>query len=473
MALRDGEEMKELLHKFGKFYSGVIINFIGIFIFVGILSVVCGDYGWMPNKNIYAISQFVYQAVIPVMIAYVSGNRMCRFNKRDESERIHAGGAIAVMVVSGVILSDTGSGIFGAMILGPISGLLWEKVLGPLVKEVKSGLEMVIRNIVSAVAGSVMAILAFYLLVPVMSAAVKFLMRGVDILIERNLIFLLSVIIEPAKVFFLNNSINHGILIPLGIQQAEQMGESILFLLETNPGPGFGVLLALYFQKREKRKKYAAEMFVEFIGGVHEIYFPEVLSNLWLLLALVTGGAAGNFCFSVLNGAVMGVVSPGSIITVLLVSSKYRVVSVLVGILVSAAVSAVTAMLILKIQKNRTINRKVRDIPQVEPQDASQVEMEKEMSLKIGFVCNTGVGSSAMGAALFRRKLKEMNMVQAEVTAYAADQIPEDLDILVCQKDLKELLLKELEAGCVCTVENLLNQKEYMTIIEEIQKRGK
>lgn len=460
--------MKQLLHKFGTFYSRVIINFIGIFIFTGVLSVVFGDYGWIPNKNIYAISQFVYQTVLPVMIAYVSGNQICCSKKQEDAERIHTGGAIAVMAVSGILLADVRSGILGAMILGPISGILWERALKPFVKKVSTGLEMLIYNVAAAGAGSILAILAFYLIAPIISSIVKVLLLGMDILIEQKLIFLLSIIIEPAKVFFLNNSINHGILLPLGLQQAEQMGESILFLLETNPGPGLGVLLALYFHQKEKKKKYAAEIFVEFVGGVHEIYFPEVLSNLWLLLALIAGGAAGNFCFSILHAASAGIISPGSIITVLLVSSKYRVISVLAGILVSSLVSAAVATFILKLQSRRETDKKEYRVPQVE----AKTEKEKERNLKIGFACNTGIGSSAMGAALFRRKLKEMNITGVEVVVYAADQIPKDLNVLVCQRELKELRYKELKAELVCTVEDLLDQSEYMKIIEKIQKRG-
>ena len=153
---------------------------------------------------------------------------------------------------------------------------------------------MLVRNVTAAFAGSIMTLVAFYLIAPVISAGENILLSGIDYLIEHKLIWLVSFVIEPAKVFFLNNSINHGILIPIGMQQAEQMGESILFLLETNPGPGLGILAALYLEKKEKRKQYAASMFVEFVGGIHEIYFPEVIANMWLLLAMICGGSAGN-----------------------------------------------------------------------------------------------------------------------------------------------------------------------------------
>lgn len=472
--------MKKLLHRFGKFYTKVIINFIGIFIFVGILSVVFGDYGWLPNEDIYAISQFVYKVVIPIMIAYAAGNQAGHLGECAGSKHLQIGGAIAVMATSGMILADDEIGILGAMILGPLSGMLWKYMLEPKVEKVKTGMEMLVRNVTAAFAGSIMTLIAFYLIAPVISAGENILLSGIDYLIEHKLIWLVSFVIEPAKVFFLNNSINHGILIPIGMQQAEQMGESILFLLETNPGPGLGILAALYLEKKEKRKQYAASMFVEFVGGIHEIYFPEVIANMWLLLALICGGAAGNLCFLILHGATTGVVSPGSIFSVLLVCTQNRILGVLVGIIVSAAVSAAVAILILKWQKKRfKISEKntMEEIGSVEKtapvvQSVLEGKVEKKMIQKIGFICNAGVGSSAMGAALFRKKLREMNLTEIEVEAYAADQIPEDLDAVVCQKDLMEMLLPELRAVKVYIVESLLNQSEYMAIIEEIQKGG-
>lgn len=459
--------MKRYLHRFGRFYSRVILNFIGIFIFVGILSVVFGDYGWMPDENMYAISQFVYQAVLPVLIAYTAGNEM-RSVEQGKEDRYHAGGAIAVMATAGMILADERNGILGAMILGPISGILWERLLKERVQKVRTGLEMLVRNAAAAIVGSIMAVIAYYFLSPMISAFTDVLLFGIDYLIGHKLIWLLSFIIEPAKVFFLNNSINHGILLPLGMQQAEQLGESMLFLLEANPGPGLGLLSALYVWRKEKRKEYAASIFVEFIGGVHEIYFPEVLSNIWLLLALIGGGAAGNFCFLVFDAAVTGAVSPGSICSVLLVCGRNRIWSVLLGILVSAAVTAALAILILKWQDRRKKNAD----SSMESQTIPEVRTEKEMGIKIGFICNAGVGSSAMGAALFRRKLREMNIIGVEVEAYPADQLPDDLTFAVCQRDFKEMSAFELKAEKVCTVESLLNQSEYTAIIEEIRKRG-
>lgn len=476
--------MRNAIHKFGKFYSNIMINMIGIFIFVGILSVIFGDYGWAPNENIYAISQFVYSYVIPALIAYAAGNHMGQiYEKRPDVPKTginHAGGAIAVMAAAGVMIADKNCAILGAMILGPVCGLLWKHVLEPLTRKAVQGMEMLTRNLVAAIVGAAFSIAAYYVLTPVLSAVTHVIMMGVDWLIAHKLICLTSVLIEPAKVFFLNNSIHHGILLPLAMQQAEQNGSSMLFLLETNPGPGLGVLLALWLSNRKKRKEYAAYMFVECIGGIHEIYFPEVLANLWLLLALIPGGMAGILCMSVFHVASAGLVSPGSILTLLFMSG-HHVLATLFAVAISTAVSCAIAFFILKrqgkwcteaaISAQEEKEEAVQEKKEEAVQEKRQV-LEKELmqGIKIGFICDAGVGSSAMGAALFRRKLKEEGMDGITAEAYAVDQIPEDLTIGVCQRAFLEILQKESNLSNIVTMESLLNQTEHLALIEKLRK---
>lgn len=449
---------------------------IGIFIFVGILSVIFGDYGWVPNENIYAISQFVYSYVIPALIAYAAGNHMGQiYEKRPDVPKTginHAGGAIAVMAAAGVMIANKNCAILGAMILGPICGLLWKHVLEPLTRKAVQGMEMLTRNLVAAIVGAAFSIAAYYVLTPVLSAVTHVIMMGVDWLIAHKLICLTSVLIEPAKVFFLNNSIHHGILLPLAMQQAEQNGSSMLFLLETNPGPGLGVLLALWLSNRKKRKEYAAYMFVECIGGIHEIYFPEVLANLWLLLALIPGGMAGILCMSVFHVASAGLVSPGSILTLFFMSG-HHVLATLFAVAISTAVSCAIAFFILKRQGKWCTEAAIsaQEEKKEEVQEKRQMLEKGQMQeIKIGFICDAGVGSSAMGAALFRRKLKEEGMDGITAEAYAVDQIPEDLTIGVCQRAFLEILQKESNLSNIVTMESLLNQTEHLALIEKLRK---
>lgn len=507
--------MKQMLHKVGKFYSNIMINMIGIFIFIGVLSVIFGEHGWIPDKNIYAISVFVYSYVVPILIAYTAGNQIGKIHEADDPQLRtsgihHAGGAIAVLAASAMILADKNCAILGAMIFGPCCGFLWKNLIEPWTRKVVPGLEMLVRNLAAALTGILVAFAAYFVMAPAVQMLTDVLMLGLNWLISRRLLCLASIVIEPAKVFFLNNCINHGILLPLGMQQAEKAGESVLFLLESNPGPGLGVLLACWLCKRQNRKKYAAYLFVESIGGIHEIYFPEVLSNLWLVLALIAGGVTGSFFFSVLQVGAAGVVSPGSIVTVLLMTSQHAGAA-LVSVAASAAAAAGTAVIILKIQEKRNREKSVAQLPEaeeeyknkenqnVEPgrheieknpviqlwsvdkeeikqQDSGRMEFfrEKEtmeqQEIKIGFVCDAGVGSSAMGAGLLRRKLKEQGMDGIQVEAYASDQVPPDLTIAVCQKNFKEMLQQTIPAEHIVVMESLLDQEAHMHLIEYLKK---
>ena len=502
--------MKQVLHKVGKFYSNIMINMIGIFIFTGVLSVLFGECGWFPDSRIYAISVFVYSYVVPILIAYTAGNQIGKIHEADDphmrtSGTHHAGGAIAVLAASAMILADKNSAILGAMILGPLCGFLWKNLIEPWTRKVMPGMEMLVRNLAAALAGMLMAFVAYFAITPAVQAVINVLMPCVNWLIAHRLVCLASIVIEPAKVFFLNNCINHGILLPLAMQQVEKAGASVLFLLESNPGPGLGVLFACWLCRKSKRKKYAAYLFVECIGGIHEIYFPEVLSNLWLMFPLIAGGVTGSFFFSVLQAGAAGVVSPGSIVTVLLMTSQHAGAA-LISVAASAAAAAGTAVIILKIQENRNREKSAIQLLEAEEENknkepgrqdveknpvvqlhsvdkeetkqqdsgilkfSGEKEHMEQQEIKIGFVCDAGVGSSAMGAGLLRRKLKEQGMDGIQVEAYASDQVPQDLTIAVCQKNFKEMLQQTIPAEHIVVMESLLDQEAHMRLIEYLKK---
>ena len=467
--------MRNTIHKFGKFYSSIMINMIGIFIFTGVLSVVFGDHGWWPNADIYAISAFVYSYVIPILIAYTAGNQIGTVHEATDPDRRttgvhHAGGAIAVLAVSGMILADKNSAILGAMILGPVCGYVWKHLLEPWTRKVVPGLEMLTRNLAAAVTGMGFALIAYIGLAPFIHALTQVLMMGVNALLERNLVCLVSLVIEPCKVFFLNNCINHGILLPLAIQQAGETGTSILFLLESNPGPGFGVLLALWLCQRKRRKEYAAYLFVEGIGGIHELYFPVVLSNLILLIPLIAGGMTGSFLFSVLGVTADGAISPGSILTVLLMTGRKAPLAACC-VAASALVSMGVACLILRMQEQKRREKEASFKKQKTAQEEKAVEHKEKLT--IGFVCDAGVGSSTMGAGLFRRILREQGFEGISVEAYAVDEVPQDLAIAVCQRSFQALLENENSGLEIHAMESLLSRDEHLALIQTLQKEGK
>lgn len=438
------------LHRIGKFYTRVIMNNIGIFIFIGLLSVVFGDCGWFPNEDIYAFSEFSYKIILPIMIAFESGRETGGKN----------GGIPAVITMSGLLVAGTDVGILGAMLIGPFAGFVWKHLDRFLEKKADYRLKMLAGNLGVAVTGGFLAVLVYFLLIPILELFTDAVYAGVHFFVAHRMTGLLSIVIEPAKVLFLNNLVNHAVLVPLGMKQLSEYGSSVLFLLEANPGPGFGLLLALFLTKKKNRGTYASAMFAQTIGGIHEVYFPFVLSDMRLLFPLILGGAAGNLCFQSLGAGVQGMVSPGSVFIVLLMAGKEHFWSVFAGAAVSAIVSFALGILLLR---KGTVK---------EPQEEAHTEEKREMLTvkKIAFVCDGGFGSSAMGAALMRRMLNQKGMEGIHVEAYAAECVPDDADLIICQKDFYPMLPKTLLSREVHQVENLLQAQELEPVIEKLQK---
>ena len=534
------------LRRIGNFYTRIIMNNVGIFIFVGLLSVLFHEQGWFPNENMYALSQFVYHWILPVLIA-LEGGRLIGGKEGNIS-----GGILAVLTVGGMLMKDTDAGIFAAMIAGPAAGSLWKLVDQKIRQSVNPGIQMLVRNLCLGILGALLAALGMWAIVPVLNVLAGGLYRGVDFLVQQKMTWLLSFLIEPAKVFFLNNVTNYAILVPLGMQQVQETGKSILFLLEANPGPGLGVLLALYWKLKEEKKKQelAAAIVTEAAGGIHEVYFPYVWSNFRLLLPLILGGVSGTICFSLLGAGVQGVVSPGSIVTLLLMSGRSSLIPVLAGIFVSAVVAFYGGLLVLGSGKKESVSddegekldgeegEKAKEpiwnfdcdnteqdkengrnlvggaseISEAEKQDLAEAGLEKsncgasnladseadgkeiagfetekrkceegiEETIathtsplqKIAVVCNGGMGSSAMGAAVFRRLLRQEQITDVTVDAYAADLVPDTAQIIVCQKDYRPLLPKELDGREIYTVESLMQAELYRPLLEKIQRRN-
>lgn len=457
------------LHRIGKFYTRVIMNNIGIFIFIGLLSVVFGDCGWFPNEDIYAFSELVYRIILPTMIAFECGRKTGGKN----------GGIPAVLAMAGILVLNPSVGIFGAMLIGPPAGVVWKQVEQALEKRTDFRLKMLVNNLSLAVTGGVLAILVYFLLNPALEVLTDTVYAGIQFLVVHRMMGLLSVVIEPAKVLFLNNLMNHAVLVPLGMEQISQNGSSILFLLEANPGPGFGVLLALYLSGKEKRSAYGSAMFAQAVGGIHEVYFPFVLSDLRLLFPLILGGTAGNLCFQYLGDGVQGMISPGSILIVLLMAGKESFWQVFLGTAVSALVSFVFGMLILKIgtagehtgEEQKQVEQKQVEQKRVEQKKEERTEEKGEVlpEKRMAFVCDGGFGSSVMGAALMRRLLGQRGIRGIRVEAFAADAVPEDVDIIICQKDFYPMLPKKLLDREIHLVDDLVQTAGFEAVIGQLQ----
>jgi len=331
--------MKEKIQQFGSFLAAMIIPNIGAFIAWGLVTAFFIPTGWVPNENLAALVGPMITYLLPVLIGY-SGGKM-----------VHGlrGGVIGAAATMGVIVGADVPMFIGAMAMGPLAGWLMKMVDEALEDNIPSGFEMLVNNFSAGILGAVLAVLANLLVGPVVQGLTDALGAGVQFLVDARLLPLANIIIEPAKVLFLNNAINHGILAPIGVAQVEETGRSILFLLETNPGPGLGLLLAYWFAGKGMSKESApGAIIIHFFGGIHEIYFPYVLAHPIMIVSLWAGGMLAVLWFVITGAGLVATPSPGSIFAYLAVTPRGQHIPVLGGVLIGAVASFLVGSFLLK-----------------------------------------------------------------------------------------------------------------------------
>lgn len=442
--------MKNKVQQFGKFLSGMVMPNIGALIAFGFLAALFIDTGWIPNEKLNSMVSPILTYLIPILIASTGG-------KMVGGDRGRVVGAIAVI---GAIMSDTSiTMLMAAMVIGPLGGFC-------------------INNFSAGIIGMLLAILGYTVVGPVMSAILVVLAAGVNILIVHGLLPLVAIFIEPAKVLFLNNAINHGIFTPLATAQAAETGKSIMYMLEPNPGPGLGVLLAYMFFCKDMKTKQSAPgaIIIHVLGGIHEIYFPYILMNPLVIIAPIIGNMVSIFWFNMMDCGLVGPASPGSLIAYLMMTPGSDIWKVLVGVAIATGISFAVASPIVKMAGGKNSLEAAQaemaamkaeakgQTVQTEIKDASQIK-------KVIFACDAGMGSSAMGATKFRNRLKEV-CPQIHVSNTSVDNIPSDCDVAVVQTTLAERAGKSAPQAQLVTIGNFLADPALDALYEQLCHAG-
>lgn len=314
---------------------------------------------------------------------------------------------------------------------------------------------------------------------------------------------------------FLNNAISQGIFAPLGVEQAAEAGKSIFFLLSSNPGPGLGLLLAYWLYGKGTAKEAApSAMIIHFFGGIHEMYFPYVLMKPKLIIATIAGWMGGYVTFNLVGAGLIAYPSPGSIISYMLMTPKGDYLLTLSGVVVATAISFLLSMLILKLDKSEeedfqssismmegfkgkkskyfdSVKAKAEQgedsIPTEETaaltedkeavvSDDKEPQEKNENGIrftgpvhKIIFACDAGMGSSAMGASVLRKKVQTAGL-DIEVANSAIEQIPEDADVIVCHEGLYDRAKSVAPNGNFVVITNFLSAPEYEELIARLKE---
>lgn len=453
---------KAIVQRVGRSLSGMVMPNIGAFVAWGLITALFIGTGWLPNEKLASMVGPMLTYLLPLLVAYTAGKNVAG----------QRGAIIATIASIGIIVASDIPMFLGVMIFAPFSAWLI-KMFDKLIEgKVKAGFEMLVDNFSVGIIGTLLAIVGYYLVGPFITAITTFLTTGATWIYNAKLLPLISIFVEPAKVLFLNNAINHGIMGPIGIQQAAEAGKSIMFLIETNPGPGMGIILAYWlFGKGQTKSLAPGAAVIHFLGGIHEIYFPYVLMNPALLLAVIGGGAVGVLTNIITGAGLVATPSPGSIFALLAMAPKGDTLLVALSVLTSTVVSFLIGAIFVK----RSANRQLQDDDLAfAQQQMSSMKMEskgtvKALDAKIVFACDAGMGSSAMGATTLRKQLNKAGY-DVKVQHSSIEEIPTDVQYVLTQSNLADRARAKAPNAKIFTIDNFMNAKEYEAIIAELAK---
>ena len=463
-------DIKIRVQSFGRFLSNMVMPNIGAFIAWGIITALFIPTGWLPNETLAKLVGPMITYLLPLLIGYTGG-------KLVGGER---GGVVGAITTMGVIVGADMPMFLGSMIAGPLGGYCIKKFDAAVDGKIKSGFEMLVNNFSAGIIGMILAILAFLGIGPAVEVLSHILASGVNFMVAHDMLPLASIFVEPAKILFLNNAINHGIFSPLGIQQSHDLGKSIFFLIEANPGPGMGVLLAyMFFGRGSARQSAGGAAIIHFLGGIHEIYFPYVLMNPRLILAVILGGMTGVFTLTILNGGLVSPASPGSILAVLAMTPKGAYFANIAAIVAATAVSFIVSAILLKTSKVKeeddidAANRRMQDMKAqskgaAAPQASGDVTSDLSHVRKIIVACDAGMGSSAMGAGVLRKKVQDAGLSHISVTNSAINNLPPDVDLVITHRDLTERAMRQVPQAQHISLTNFLDSGLYTGLTERL-----
>lgn len=466
--------MKEKLQKFGGFLAGMVIPNIAAFICWGFITAFFIPTGWLPNETLAKLVGPMIQYLLPILIGF-SGGRLV-YGLR--------GGVIGATATMGVIVGSSIPMFMGAMVMGPFGGWVIKKWDEMIENKVPTGFEMLVNNFSAGILGMFLVLIAYNVIGPIVAGVANFLGSTAKLIAEAKLLPLLAILIEPGKVLFLNNAINHGVFSPIGVAEVKEYGKSIFFLLETNPGPGLGLLLAYWvFGKGLGKQSAPGAIIIHFLGGIHEIYFPYVLMNPLCIIGVIAGGMAADLTFLLFNAGLVATPSPGSIFAEIAMAPKGGLLPVLSGVAVGTIVSFVVSSPFVRAYSSNIDEKSGEDftkaqamVQTMKPAKVVEHDLAKSQTIatqetvavkKIVFACEAGMGSSVMAVSVLKKKLSQAGKSGIEVIHSPVNQIPQDADIVLTAMGLVESAKKVVRPGTkVYGVQDFINSPVYDEVIK-------
>ncbi|HFU3946016.1 TPA: PTS mannitol-specific transporter subunit IIBC [Streptococcus suis] len=468
----ENSSIRVRLQKLGTTLSNMVMPNIGAFIAWGVLTSLFIPTGWLPNETFATIVGPMITYLLPLLIGYTGGYNV--YGQR--------GGVMGAILTMGVIAGSSVPMFIGAMVVGPLGAMAIKKFDEKVQPKIRPGFEMLVNNFSAGLIGFALMLVAFKVVGPFVESMTGAIGNGVQAIVDMKLLPLANIIIEPAKVLFLNNALNHGIFTPLGTEQVLEAGKSVLFLLEANPGPGLGILLAYaFFGKGSAKSSSWGAMVIHFLGGIHEIYFPYVMMKPALFLAAIAGGVSGTFVFQTLNAGLAAAASPGSIIAITGMVPKGdgylgNVLAVYAGVLAGALASFLVAAIILKADKSegesleaaQAATKAAKAVAKGQAVETVAAEISANSVKQIIFACDAGMGSSAMGASLLREKVKKAGLDIPVTNKAIANLQDTEQTLIVTQQELADRAAQRTPRAIHVAVDNFLTSPKYDEIVAKL-----
>ena len=459
--------VQEAMQKFGRFLSAMVMPNIGAFIAWGFITALFIPAGWLPNEGLAELVGPMAKWLLPTLIGFTGGEVIYG----------HRGGVVGAIATAGIIVGTDIPMFMGAMVMGPIGGVAIKKFDEAAQDSIPGGFEMLVNNFSAGIIGGILAVLAYEIVGPIVAGLTGVLQSAVGAIVNAGMLPLVSIIVEPAKILFLNNAINHGIFTPLGMQQAQEVGKSIFFMIESNPGPGLGVLLAYsLFGTGSAKASAPGAVIIHFFGGIHEIYFPYVLMKPTLILAVIAGGLSGVFTISLLGGGLLAPAAPGSFIAQMAMTPPGSYFANVVGILVAAGVSFAVASVFIKATASADeedslaeAQANMKAMKAASKGIATEKQVEGKDIKFIVYACDAGMGSSALGAAALRKKLHKDGYNNITVKNFAIGNIPKDAQIVVSHEKLAQRAIDDSPQAEHIFVKDFTQNNVYDVISARLQ----
>ena len=448
---------RDKFQKFGSFLSGMVIPNIGAFIAFGLITAIFIESGWYPNERIAKLIVPILSYLLPILIGYSGGELV-------HGKRGAVAGAIGTF---GLVVGADIPMFLGAMIVGPFSGLVIKKFDDTFRDKVPNGFEMIVDNFSLGILGGIVCVLSFLFIEPVVVSLTNAMANGIESLMNKGYLPLVSFLIEPGRVLFLNNAIDHGIMAPLGLTQVAKVGYSPLFMIIGNPGIGLGILLAYWkFGKGNMKEAAPGAIIIQFLGGIHEIYFPYVLSNPLTLIACIAGQMTNIIVMGLLNYGTVYTPSPASIFSVIAMTPKGKYLSMLIVVLSATIVTFLVASIFVK-----RYYRNYTEDENVESESLNQdLEIEDKKVEKIVVACDAGMGSSAMTASSLKKRLKNEGF-DIDVVHTSIQSIPDEADLIVVHKELAEAARKKAPNKTRIVISSYINPKEFDDLVDLLNEK--